>query len=90
MQWGRMVGWNEHLAGNDFAALQSGLPRCSDLVEVSTAGLGNFYLCIGNGISIIYLVEKNAIDLVNVHYWNASGDRIDDGLVSFRTHHDHS
>ena len=90
MRWSGMVEWNEHLACNDFAAVQSGLSTRPCFMEVSFAVSRHCHLPLGDRISIVHLAEEDTNDLVNGHSRDARDNWVDNGALSFLTYHDHS
>ena len=90
MRWSGMVEWNEHLACNDFAAVQSDLSTGACFLEVSFAGSRHCHLPLGDRISIVHLADEDTSSLADVRYLDACYDWANHGFVSFLAYHDNS
>src|SRR4029453_9420604 len=58
-------------------------------MEVPVSSCRGIHLSLGNRISVFYLERQNTKDLADLHLCDARRNRVHDGDVSLRSHHDH-
>ena len=84
----RLVEWLQSLAIADPATFEPHFTRYSCSIQICAADPWNFDLPDRTRLPIVHLDKEDPLILVGLHFGDARGDRISNGIVSFRPRHD--